>query len=147
MKAGRPAIRVTSHQTRNVAASESGTVIYSECLEILEDLRTDFKIHLFMTPEVWDKKRLAEKILRGKWADAWPFPKNKPGRVGLPKEIPENKNVFGAFPAGQIHTGLAITFSHPDYYRRPWNFARSCACALVGCTTGRDSHPAPKVDF
>jgi len=68
-------------------------------------------------------------------------------RAGLPIEKPENENVSGASTADQTRVGLVITFSHPDCYRRPRNFTGSYACALVGSTTGRDLHPAPKVGY
>jgi hypothetical protein len=46
------------------------------------------------------------------------------------------------------------SFFYPDYNCRLWNYTRSCFCfqqqtvglhLLVGCTTDRELHPAPKV--
>jgi hypothetical protein len=43
MKAGRPAVRVTNHQSRSAAANESGTVTYREVREIRVGLCRDFR--------------------------------------------------------------------------------------------------------
>lgn len=51
------------------------------------------------------------------------------------------------FTASQTLTGRVITFFHPDCNRRPRNCTGSCAFTLVGYTTGRDLHPAPKVGY
>ena len=73
---------------------------------------------------------------------------------GPPKKNPENRIVSGALPANQALTGLVVPFFYPDCDGRPWNspvfnpgVTRSCTCVLVGCTTGRELHPAPKDEY
>jgi hypothetical protein len=61
-------------------------------------------------------------------------------------KIPKTKRFRGCY-ADRTRAGPVITFFHPDYDRRPRNYAGSCACALVGYTTGRELHPAPKVGY
>ena len=57
---------------------------------------------------------------------------------------PENKVGFRGDKSNQTRIE-PVSFFYPDFNCRLWNYTRSCACALVGCTTDRELHPAPKV--
>jgi hypothetical protein len=75
-------------------------------------------------------------------------------RPGPPEQKPENEVVFGAIKAGRsAPIGQPLSFFYPDFYCRPRNFTESCCLVvalggaeeLVGSTTDRELHPAPKV--
>jgi hypothetical protein len=146
MKEGRPEKRLTSHQT-SIAAARDRRTVHSSDLELEIGLRTRFR---------------SINSLRSLQQDA-PKGDSQRGRImsshrrwSCLKKIPENKVVSGASPANQTRTGLIVTFFYPDYNRRLWSshlqqwiccngcVTKSCTCVLVGFTTGRVLHPAPK---
>src|SRR5512142_195632 len=73
---------------------------------------------------------------------------------GSPIETKTRKRfVFGASKYGGPHASASQTFFYPDCHCRPRSCTGSChwkRCAsswLVGFTTDREFHPAPKVDI
>jgi len=61
------------------------------------------------------------------------------------QKIPKTKYVFGAMSKQTLVESLS--FFYPDYYCRLRSCNGSCARALVGYTTDRELHPAPKVEY
>ncbi len=69
-------------------------------------------------------------------------------RISCLKKNPENKNRFRGMNPHRDHAVLSFTFFYPDYTVGPGippgHVLRLCS-ALVGFTTDRELHPAPKV--